>query len=89
MTRTDTATQLADLLNAGTPVMDAIAQLGLDPDNGDVFSEDSSVFALDDPDNDIIDFGWNDTEDELVLLRRSKTHTDWWRVEITTTGGKT
>lgn len=68
--------QVRDQLNAHPElaVTGVLHQLGFNPD--DIHSEDSSAFDLDDPDNDIIDFGFEGNE--CVLLHRvAKT----WQLE--------
>lgn len=73
----ETAVALAELLNAGVNTYDALKRLDIDP--VDVYSEDDSVFSIDDPHNDIIDFGWCDGE--LVIVHRWN---NLWHPETTT-----
>jgi hypothetical protein len=80
--RIQTALAVTRLLNAGSKPTEALQACGIDPEN--VFSENSEVFGLDDIDNDIIDFGWQDGE--LIVIRRSRTYTGnatRWEVERT------
>lgn len=75
----ETAVALADLLNSGVKIADALERLGLDRERDGIFSEDDSVFELEDWHNDVIDFGWR--EGELVILRRSN---NLWHPQLTT-----
>lgn len=64
--RLDTARELAELLNQGTDVPTAIDTLGIHAD--ELFAEDEcSIF---DADNNIIDFGWDEAINSLIVLRR-------------------
>jgi len=66
------AVRFAELLNQGASILDACSRVGMVM--YDLFSEDNSVLELDDPDNDLIDVGWDG--DELVLLNRVNTGSD-------------
>lgn len=59
MTQQNTALRLAELLNEGTDVWDALEAVGLDED--DVFGEDlgDEFLPLDDAQNTVIDLGWD------------------------------
>lgn len=74
--RQEQARKVAHLLNRGMPPTVALQQLGIDPE--DVTSEDASALSLDDPDNAVLDFGYND-HGECVYLQR---HDQRWHVHV-------
>jgi hypothetical protein len=80
LTRLQIASNVADLLNhAGKTPSEALELVGYG--GGEVFSEDSSAIGLDDPENDMVDFGWEG--DELITVVRVPPITGRWRVDLT------
>lgn len=71
------AQKVRDRMNAGALPSEAVAVEGFGED--EVYSEDSSIFELDDPDNDVIDFG-REPSGEPVWLKRDR---DEWKLVLT------
>lgn len=78
--RREIAQKLVHLLNRGFDPIGALESLGVSPE--DVISEDPNL-ALDDPDNAVIDFGYEGAE--CVYVQR---HGDRWHVHTVTKDGK-
>jgi hypothetical protein len=72
------AQKVVDRINSGALPSEAVAAEGFGED--EVYSEDGSVFELDDPDNDLIDFG-RMPAGETVLLKRSLGDRETWVLE--------
>jgi hypothetical protein len=94
MSKRDMAIKLAWLINdEGHAPYDAVQMLGLDPEN-DVYGEDigDECLPLDDPDNDVIDLGWDERHHYQLKHRYSTTlGRKVWEVEhmeLLTTDGK-
>lgn len=58
------AAMIAGSLNAGSSQVDALHAAGIDPD--DAYTADSSVFDWDDPDNGVVDLGWENGTSYVV-----------------------
>lgn len=71
--RMEQAQKLCHMLNRGVDVLDALASLGIEPE--DVSSEHENL-ALDDPDNDVVDLHY----DEHGLCVYMQRHAGRWHV---------
>lgn len=72
------AQKVLDRINSGALPSEAVAAEGFGED--EVYSEDGSIFEVDDPDNDLIDFG-RSPAGETVLLKRSPGDRTQWMLE--------
>lgn len=80
MTLREKAIELARILNTeGIEPSEALNRLGFTED--DYFSEDDSVFDIDDADNDLIDLSWEGNV-SVTLRRTFKCHSDAGRVYV-------